>query len=325
MHPTTPHSKSKASFFACAVLALAAPVAIAATAMIDTQDEHQLIRGFGGATVFQPPGLPASLSPSEMDTLFLNGPGQLGFSILRIRVASDDAWRAVELAHAQGAIARGAIVMATPWSPPAAMKDNGSLIGGQLLPANYAAYATYLDDFAKYMAANGAPLYAISVQNEPDIVVGYESCDWTPEEMLTFCRDNAAAITATRPILRASFIATAPLSSTSVLTSTKAAMKTLKIAPISAPCMTLTPTASPASIQRTHRMSLGVSGVLDTTSASAKKLKPMATCCEATPQHAVEKKAEFNAAANPPSVAANGENFNCRKKVQAPRPRMNSA
>ena len=51
----------------------------------------------------------------------------------------------------------------------------------------------------------------------------------------------------------------------------------------------------------------------------------MAICCEATPQQAVEKKAEFNAAASPPSAAASGDSFNCRKKVQAPRPRMNKA
>lgn len=177
----------------------------AAPAQIDLSATQQVIRGFGGATVFQPPGLPASLTATELDTLFGNGPEQIGFTLLRIRVAPDDAWRAVELAHARGALARGAQVIATPWSPPAAMKTNNSLVRGSLLPSAYADYANYLNAFATYMADNGAPLYAISVQNEPDIVVDYESCDWTPAQMLAFCRDHARAITATRVIAPESF------------------------------------------------------------------------------------------------------------------------
>lgn len=190
---------------ACALAAIATLDSSAVTAAIDTGVVHQKIRGFGGATVFQPPGLPASLTSAELDTLFGNGPGQIGFTILRIRVAPDDAWRAVELAHAQAAIARGAIVMASPWSPPAAMKSNNSLVDGFLNPSSYTAYATYLNDFAKFMAANGAPLFAISVQNEPDIDVDYESCVWTPQQMLDFVRDHAGAITAARLIAPESF------------------------------------------------------------------------------------------------------------------------
>ena len=185
-------------------LAMAAN-ATAAPAQIDAAATQQLIRGFGGATVFQPPGLAASLTPAELDTLFGNGPNQIGLTLLRIRVAADDNWRAVELGHARGAMARGANVIATPWSPPAAMKTNNNLIGGSLNASAYADYAKYLNDFATYMAANGAPLYAVSVQNEPDISVPYESCDWTPAQMLAFCRNNAGAITATKVIAPESF------------------------------------------------------------------------------------------------------------------------
>jgi len=185
-------------------LAIVAPTA-AATAQIDAAATQQVIRGFGGATVFQPPGLPAALTAGELDSLFGNGPNQIGLTVLRIRVAADDAWRAIELAHARGARARGAEVIATPWSPPAAMKTTNNLIGGSLSASASADYAKYLNDFASYMAANGAPLYAISVQNEPDISVTYESCDWTPAQMLAFCRDYAGAITATKVIAPESY------------------------------------------------------------------------------------------------------------------------
>lgn len=184
-------------------MGLASPgAASAATAQIDAAATQQAIRGFGGATVFVPT---TPLASPDLDTLFLNGPGQLGFTLLRIRVATDAAWRAIELANATGAEARGASVMATPWSPPAAMKSNNNLVAGFLNPSSYGAYATYLNDFAKYMADSGAPLYAISVQNEPDIDVTYESCDWTAAQMLDFCKNYAGAITTTRVIAPESF------------------------------------------------------------------------------------------------------------------------
>lgn len=57
------------------------------------------------------------------------------------------------------------IVFATPWSPPASMKSNGSTTGGSLNSSSYGAYANHLSDFCNYMSNNGASLYAISVQN----------------------------------------------------------------------------------------------------------------------------------------------------------------
>jgi glucuronoarabinoxylan endo-1,4-beta-xylanase len=174
----------------------------AATAQIDASATQQIIRGFGGATVFLPT---TPLTDPDLDTLFGNGPGQIGLTLLRIRVASDTAWRALELFNALGARARGANVIATPWSPPATMKSNNNLVAGALNASAYADYAAYLNDFATYMVANGAPLYAISIQNEPDIDVTYESCVWTPAQMFTFCQNYAGAIRATKVIMPESY------------------------------------------------------------------------------------------------------------------------
>ena len=102
-------------------------------------------------------------------------------------------------------------------------------------------------------------------------------------------------------------------------------MKMLKMAPMSEPSMTFMPTASPASARRNHRFNAEVSDELEATKPSAKKSMAMATCCGATPQQAVEKNVEFNAAASPPKAAASGENFSCRKKNHAPRPSSRSA
>ncbi len=158
---------------------------------------NQLIQGFGCATVFNPPNTSA-LTGEEFDRLFGGGADQVGLNLLRIRIASDDAWRATELNHAKAAIQRGARVFASPWSPPARMKTNNNIVGGKLIPDSAAAYAKYLNDFALYMQTNGAPLYAVSVQNEPDWEPSYEGCVWTATEMRDFLKNQGSAITATR-------------------------------------------------------------------------------------------------------------------------------
>ena len=56
---------------------------------------------------------------------------------------------------------------------------------------------------------------------------------------------------------------------------------------------------------------------------NAAKSIPKAMVCEATPQHAVEKKWELSAAARAPRTQATGASFICRKQNQAPSPRMN--
>jgi glucuronoarabinoxylan endo-1,4-beta-xylanase len=172
-------------------------VVINAEVTILANENNQVIRGFGCATVFPPPGT-TPLTGVEFDRLFGVGNGQVGLNFLRIRVASDDAWRATELTHAREAIQRGAKVFATPWSPPARMKTNNNIIKGKLIPDSAAAYAKYLNDFADFMASNGAPLYAVSVQNEPDWEPDYEGCLWAAAEMRDFLKNQGGLISSTR-------------------------------------------------------------------------------------------------------------------------------
>jgi glucuronoarabinoxylan endo-1,4-beta-xylanase len=173
------------------------PNTVSAEITILAADTKQVIQGFGCATVFTPPNT-TLYSSEDFDKLFGSANGQVGFSILRIRLASDIARRQLELNHAKWAIDRGARILASPWSPPAEMKTNNSIIGGALIPDSGAAYAKYLNDFANYMAANGAPLYAISVQNEPDWNPSYESCVWTAAQMTDFLKNHGNLVTSTR-------------------------------------------------------------------------------------------------------------------------------
>jgi glucosylceramidase len=58
-------------------------------------------------------------------------------------------------------------VMASPWSPPGWMKTTGSLIQGTLLPEAYDPLAEYFRKYIEAYAAEGVPIFAITVQNEP--------------------------------------------------------------------------------------------------------------------------------------------------------------
>jgi glucosylceramidase len=59
-------------------------------------------------------------------------------------------------------------IVASPWSPPGWMKTSGSLVHGRLLPEAQAALAAYLVRFSDAFAAEGVPIFALTLQNEPD-------------------------------------------------------------------------------------------------------------------------------------------------------------
>ena len=59
-------------------------------------------------------------------------------------------------------------LVGSPWSAPAWMKSTGSLIKGTLLPRFYDSFAEYFVKFIRAYGAEGLPIYAITVQNEPN-------------------------------------------------------------------------------------------------------------------------------------------------------------
>ncbi|NLJ97637.1 MAG: glucuronoxylanase XynC, partial [Clostridiales bacterium] len=172
---------------------------------IDFSTTRQIIRGYGAASVWC-----GALSDSYMNKLY----SDIGLSILRVRIAPNEGWNsgnysawADELSNAKKAKARGATVFASPWTPPASMKTNNSLIGGQLKESSYWDYANYLKTFADHFANNGASLYAISLQNEPDYVPSdYEGCGWSAIQFLNFIKYYGSPVVgATKIIMPESF------------------------------------------------------------------------------------------------------------------------
>ncbi len=83
------------------------------------------------------------------------------------------------------------MLYASPWSPPAFMKDNKNMLkGGKLLPEYFGAWALYYAKFIKAYEAEGMPIWGITIQNEPMAVQRWESCIYTAAEERDFLKNH---------------------------------------------------------------------------------------------------------------------------------------
>ncbi len=156
---------------------------------VDMTQKYQEITGFGGH------------DPQNYVDMIVN---DLGASFIRISLKPD--FKPTE--NAEYNFDKGAWIgkerilelknngvkhfMATPWSPPAYMKENKSLTHfngtestNRLAEDYYEAFADYLFEFARQFKENiGIDLYGISLQNEPRFSQPFPSCRYTEEELL---------------------------------------------------------------------------------------------------------------------------------------------
>jgi len=190
-----------------ATIAVASPASRQTNATFTVQfggaNQHQYVRGFGGMDVAW--GNFPSYTPEDYENMY--NPDKYGYNMLRImilphnvdinktlqRLISNDIYTTQERSrffeNVKTVNRYGGYVLASPWSPPAAWKTNNSINGGgSLRVSDYQNYANYLRSFAQIMLNNGAPVYAIGIQNEPNYVAGYDGCEWTSDEMRNFFR-----------------------------------------------------------------------------------------------------------------------------------------
>ncbi|NWF88494.1 MAG: glycoside hydrolase family 30 protein [Ignavibacteriaceae bacterium] len=82
------------------------------------------------------------------------------------------------------------LLYASPWSPPAFMKDNNTMLqGGKLLPKYHQTWADYFVKFINSYEAEGIPIWGVTVQNEPMAKQRWESCMYTAEEERDFLKN----------------------------------------------------------------------------------------------------------------------------------------
>ncbi len=171
-------------------------VVLDADLTIDTNTKYQTMDGFGAALPMW--GSASSMwTTNEVHSLVGLGQDELGLSIVRTIIDPDSSRWSFAVDNLKEAKSYGDAVqiLASPWSPPASMKTNGSTTnGGKLKTDSYGAYASHLNDYVKYMAGQGITIDVVSIQNEPDWHPDYESCDWSGDEFKNFLKNNASAI-----------------------------------------------------------------------------------------------------------------------------------
>jgi glucosylceramidase len=189
---------------------------------VDTTRRFQEVFGFGGAMTDAVAEVHATLAPSAQQaflTAYFDPHAGLGYSVMRTTIHSSDFGsrsytyvRDGDTALASFSIApdlklrvpllRAALaagrthgtdvrVFASPWSAPAWMKSNGSMLGGgTLLPAYRDTWARYVVKFVQAYEGAGVPLWGLSVQNEPMAKQTWESMAFTAEEETRYLADH---------------------------------------------------------------------------------------------------------------------------------------
>jgi len=124
---------------------------------------------------------------SDSYTYVADGDSTLG----SFDIAHDKQFR-IPLIKKSIAAAGGRLTLyASPWSPPAWMKDTNDLLhGGKLKPGYYQAWASYFTKFIKAYEKEGMPIWGVSIQNEPMATQKWESCIYTAEEERDFLKNN---------------------------------------------------------------------------------------------------------------------------------------
>jgi O-glycosyl hydrolase len=177
-----------------------------ATITVDTETKYQYVRGFGGMDV--PWDNFPDVSMEDMDNMF--NPDKLGFNMLRVMIMPwnididktmydlvnnieyPDKDRSHYYDFVKMVNGYGGYVLASPWSPPKEWKNNESTLGGgRLISSYYKQYANYLAAYCKHMYQKGAPVYAVSIQNEPNYRdEGYDGCTWEASDMMNFFKQQ---------------------------------------------------------------------------------------------------------------------------------------
>jgi glucosylceramidase len=185
---------------------------------VDTARQYQTIEGFGGAfteataTTFykMPPAVQAEILRAYFDPQAGHG-----YTVCRTHINSCDfslgnyAYDEVDgdyaLEHFTIERDRTALIpliksalrvageiklFASPWSPPAWMKSTGIMNwGGTLKPECRQAWADYYIRYIRAYAAEGIPIWGLTVQNEPEATQSWDSCIYTGEDECAFVRD----------------------------------------------------------------------------------------------------------------------------------------
>lgn len=158
---------------------------------ISMAEKFQHVEGFGG--MYNPFIWCGGnlVSAAEMEKFY--NPSELGYTMLRLMIYPNSADWSKDVEGAKIAQKHGAIIFACPWDCTDALADKTSDGKKHLKKENYGKYADHIVAYIDYMKQQGVKIFAVSMQNEPDM----DFTAWTPTEVRDFMRQHGATIRAT--------------------------------------------------------------------------------------------------------------------------------
>ena len=186
--------------------------------LVDPTKTFQSFLGIGGALTDASAETYAKLSPArqkEFMSAYYDVNKGIGYTLARTNIAScdfssgsyayvqdndpelktfsvdhDKKYRIPFIKQAIAAAGGKLNLYVSPWSPPAWMKDNNSLLlGGKLKPEFRQSWANHYVKFIKSYEALGIPIWGLSVQNEPMAKQIWESCIFSAEDERDFIKE----------------------------------------------------------------------------------------------------------------------------------------
>jgi glucosylceramidase len=117
-------------------------------------------------------------------------PGQADPSLAGFSIAPDEVDLIPVLQQARALNPRLKI-FGSPWTAPAWMKQSPTLHGSWLSPSYYPAYASYFVRYVQAYAAQGLPIYAVTLQNEPlNATTAYPAMRMDPAHQIDFLKND---------------------------------------------------------------------------------------------------------------------------------------
>ena len=189
---------------------------------VDTNQTYQQIDGFGfaltGGSAYLINNLTSVKRAELLNELFLLDDNSIGISYLRVSIGASDLSLSVfsydDMPSGQTdvnltnfslgpdktdliPVLKSILslnpkikILGSPWSPPLWMKSNKNSVGGRLLPEYYDAYARYFVRYINEMKAEGIPIDAITIQNEPLNPYNNPSMEMSATEQRDFIKNN---------------------------------------------------------------------------------------------------------------------------------------
>lgn len=187
--------------------------------VINTNQKFQKLIGFGGAFTEAASSTFYTLDEDkqkEVLAAYFDKENGLGYNLGRVHIHScdfafgnytyiedgdknldtfdishEDKWVVPLIKSAMEVAKENIQLLASPWSPPAFMKDTKEMnYGGKLLDEYKQSWANYYVKFIEHMAKRDIDIWGVSVQNEPQAVQTWDSCVYSSEDERDFVKNN---------------------------------------------------------------------------------------------------------------------------------------